>query len=93
MLEPSAVVTRLIESVAKEAGSTAWNAIFGSVSKLRDALRLNFSDYLYSAMDRTRLVKTLLHRDDRVNLLSIYVETFLKSGNKIIKDDKYSRDS
>ena len=88
MFDSSLVVAKLLESMAKEGGSKALNAIFGSISKFRDALRLNFSDYLYSAVDRTSHVKTLLHRDDRVSLFSIYVETYLKSGAKVLRDNK-----
>jgi hypothetical protein len=88
MSEPSALVAKLLETVAKDGGSRALNAIFGGLSKFRDALRMNFSDYLDSAVYRASHVKTLLHRDEPANLLSIYVETFLKSGNKVFKDTK-----
>jgi hypothetical protein len=88
MAEPSALTAKLLEGMAKEAGRHAVSAIFGGLSKFRDALRMNFSDYLDAAIDRASHVKTLLHRDDRVSLLSIYVETFLKSGNKIVRGDQ-----
>jgi predicted NACHT family NTPase len=87
--EPSALAVKLLQGIAKEGGSKALTAIFGGLSKFRDALRMNFSDYIDSAIDRrTSHVKTLLHRDARVSLFSIYVETFLKSGSKVIRDDK-----
>ena len=88
MAEPSALAAKLLEGIAKEGGSKALTAIFGGLSKFRDALRMNFSDYIDSAVDRASHVKTLLHRDDRVSLFSIYVETFLKSDRTVVRDDK-----
>jgi predicted NACHT family NTPase len=88
MAEPSALAMKLLEGMANEAASKTLSAIFGGLSKFRDALRMNFASYLDSAIDRASHVKTLLHRDDRVSLRSIYVETFLKSGNKLVRDDK-----
>jgi hypothetical protein len=86
--EPSALAAKLLEGIAKEFGSKALTAVFGGLSKFRDALRMNFSEYIDSAIDRASHVKTLLHRDNRVSLFSIYVETFLRSGSKVIRDDK-----
>jgi hypothetical protein len=88
MLDPSAAVAKLFEGMAKQAGSKALHALFGGLSKFVDAVRMNFSDYLYSTIDRTSHVKTLLHRDERVNLFSIYVETFLTSVGKTVRDNK-----
>jgi hypothetical protein len=59
MVDPSAVVAKLFEGMAKEGGSKALNAIFGGLSKFGDALRMNFADYLNSAIARTSRVKTL----------------------------------
>jgi hypothetical protein len=88
VVDPSAVVAKLFEGMVKDGGSKALNALFGGLSKFGDALRMNFSDYLNSAIARTSHVKTLLHRDNPVDLFSIYVETFLRSGSKTIRDSK-----
>jgi NACHT domain len=87
MFDPVIIIPKLFESMAKEAGSKVLNGIFGSLSKFRDALTMNFSEYLHSAINRTSYVKTLLHRDQSVNLFSIYVERFLQSGSVTIRDD------
>jgi predicted NACHT family NTPase len=88
MFDPSTVVTKLFESMATKLGSDALSTAFGGTRKFVAALRMNFSGYLDTAIDRTSHVKTLLHRDERVNIFSLYVETFLTSASKTVKDRK-----
>jgi len=87
MFDPSAVVPKLFESLLESATRRTIKSVSGGAAKFVDMLRMNFSDYLFSAIDRTSHVKTLLHRDAPVNLFSIYVETFLKSGSTVIRDE------
>jgi Cdc6-like AAA superfamily ATPase len=86
MFDPS-VVPELLESMAQKVGGGALIITSGGAKALADTLRADFSNYLYSAINRTSQVKTLLHRDERVNLFRIYVETFLKADSNIITDD------
>ena len=87
MFDPSAAVPKLFESLLESATRRVIKSVSGGAAKFVDMLRMNFSDYLYSAIDRTSHVKTLLQRDEPVDLLSIYVETFLESGGTTLRDD------
>src|SRR4051812_9749815 len=87
MFDPSAAVAKLFESLLESATRRVIKSVSGGAAKFVDMLRMNFSDYLYSAIDRTSHVKTLLQRDEPVDLLSIYVETFLESGGTTLRDD------
>ena len=88
MLDPTIALTKLFESVLEKLGSEVSKLGFSGGGKLIETLRLNFSEYLSSAIDRASRVKTLLNRDEPVNSMSIYVKTFLKSGGTIISDEK-----
>jgi hypothetical protein len=87
MIDPSALLGKLFEEVAKKVGSGTLALALGGTQKIADTLRLNFSEYLTSAIERTSRIKTLLHRDEPVNLFTIYVDAFFKSNSKTITED------
>jgi hypothetical protein len=87
MFDTSVLIPKLLENMLDKVGVTALTVLFGGIKKFRETLTMNFAEYLYSTTDYASHVKTLLHRDERVDLFSIYVETYLKSGNNTVRDN------
>lgn len=86
-LNQDKVVAELFAALIKDAVKAAGSSLGHAAQKLVEAIQKDLRQYLAATVTRCSYIKTLLHRDEPVLLLSLYVPTRLKIKKKIITDE------
>jgi hypothetical protein len=83
------VIAQVFVDLTKASLKGASGKVASTLSSLLQSFQKDFQPYLLSTLKRCSMVRTLLHREEPIELEKIYVKTFLKKGKSKLDDIRF----